>query len=93
MLFRNAVGTGKDDPPSGYDYWIDYWRAHTKSDPETTRSPPCAVLDCPEAAEVGAHIEECGGGEFRWIVPLCRKCNPRPECFRLKPAVQMVLVS
>lgn len=73
MLIRvkNLIGTSDNLPPYGYQSWKDYWIAAKGYWPST-----CAISNCFEKAEVGAHVKIVGSADNRWfIVPLCSGHN------------------
>ena len=67
---KNLHGT-KDNYPSGYSSWKDYWMKKKGYWPKF-----CARSDCFGPAEVGGHAKKVGSLDNRWyIVPLCKSCN------------------
>ncbi|TSA79523.1 hypothetical protein [Helicobacter mehlei] len=68
---KHIKGSGDSEAKDfGYDSWIDYYRKYMKI--------PCCYLDCPNDAEIGAHVmikTEEHGKEW-WIAPVCPSHNP-----------------
>lgn len=64
---KNIQGTAPRSP-YGYTSWKEYWIA------KSNRRWPyhCAVTNCHDSADVGAHVKLVNGASNKWyIVPLC----------------------
>nr|WP_321310985.1 hypothetical protein [uncultured Campylobacter sp.] len=69
--FINIKGTTDRSCPCGCSNWKEHWERTTGR-----KFGTCAHRGCTNKAEVGAHVQEKGGGNTAWyIVPLCRSHN------------------
>ncbi len=69
-LVKNISGSGKYNPPSGYDSWKEYWEISKRR-----RFSKCSCTTCIRNAEHGGHVEKVYGSGEWYIVPLCYEHN------------------
>lgn len=68
---RHSIGTTNDQPPKGFESWIDYWD-HKKPNTALTHCPQCDYFVSENF--VGAHVEDLSGRNI-YILPVCESCN------------------
>jgi hypothetical protein len=82
MKVKNVCGTSDSLPPSGYDSWLDFWKAHYKGN----RSLRCAAFGHYDEHTdlVGAHVKKVNSTDGSWyIVPLCKALNASSDEFEV----------
>ena len=67
---KNLNNTGDNNPPSGFDSWLDWWE-----DKKCRLARKCSNTNCNGDAEVGAHVKYVDYNNQWFITPLCKKCN------------------
>jgi hypothetical protein len=74
---KNIVGTSDNASlPSGYSSWLDFWEKKTGK-----VAFSCRKFGCCRTAEVGAHVQVEGYGNYWYIVPLCKADNNSTDSF------------
>ena len=74
---QNRNGTEQNEPPVGYESWIDVWK-------DRKRNPNlyCAFQGCERMAIDGSHVNKVETKDEPWyIVPLCPAPNMCTEPF------------
>ena len=71
---KNKKGTSQNSPPDGYLSWLDFWEK--KKGKKATK---CEVNGCNGSSDLGGHVIKAGEGGKEYIVPMCYKCNKKPE--------------
>lgn len=90
MKVQNLNGTG--DKACYCGTWLEHWRLFNG---ETRKIPSkCTATDCNEPVGDGAHIKKCVLHDQRhYIVPLCKKCNQRPDVFDIPDETPLALAN
>lgn len=77
VLVKNVNGSDRFLRPAGYASWLDYWERQVRQ-----RATHCFAFDCNRTDLVGAHVQLANSSDRHYyIVPLCEKCNHRPDTF------------
>ncbi len=71
---KNKKGTAGKTPPTGYSSWLEFWEEKMGK-----KATDCEVYLCEEKAKVGGHVIKSGEGSKEYILPMCSKCNNKPE--------------
>jgi hypothetical protein len=71
---KNKKGTSDKNPPSGYTSWLDFWEK--KKGKKATK---CEVMSCNGSADLGGHVIKSGEDGKEYILPMCTKCNNKPD--------------
>lgn len=71
---KNKKGTGDKKPPSGYDNWLDFWEKK-----KGKKATECEVMFCHSSPNLGGHVIKAGEGNKEYILPMCSKCNNKPD--------------
>ena len=79
MKVKNVNGSSRFPAPTGYNSWLDYWKAQTGKSVTY-----CSVDGCTGRDLVGAHVQKANSTDkCYYIVPLCRSCNQRTDEFEV----------
>jgi hypothetical protein len=71
---KNKKGSAYKDPPAGYSSWLDFWEKK-----KGKKADVCEVMSCKGNPDVGGHVIKSGEGGKEYILPMCFKCNNKPE--------------
>lgn len=71
---KNKKGTADKTPPSGYTSWLDFWEKKKGKKADT-----CEVQGCSGNPDLGGHVIKSGEGSKEYILPMCSKCNNKPD--------------
>jgi len=71
---KNKIGTGGNNPPSGYSSWLEFWE-----EKRGKKANSCEAMACTGGPDVGGHVIRAGEGPKEYILPLCYSCNNKPE--------------
>lgn len=71
---KNKKGTADNDPPDGYDSWIDFWEKK-----KGKKASDCEAKLCTNRHDVGGHVIKSGEGGKEYILPICYDHNNKPE--------------
>jgi len=71
---KNKKGTADKHTPLGYSSWLDFWEKKNRK-----KATKCEVLGCGAKVEVGGHVIKVGEGSKEYILPMCCKCNNKPD--------------
>lgn len=71
---KNKKGTADKKPPTGYLNWLDFWEKKKEK-----KATTCEVLLCKGSPDLGGHVIKDGEGGKEYILPMCYKCNNKPE--------------
>ncbi len=74
IKIRNNSNTSEKGPSSGYISWLDFWE--NMKDKQATK---CEVNSCSGKSELGGHVIKEGTGGKEYILPMCYKCNNKPD--------------
>lgn len=84
LYIKNEVGRAHlHDKCEHCGSWKDHWEYHTGMN-----ATQCCVLDCPNQAEVGAHVKaiDCQvAGDLVYIAPMCKAHNASKDMMISKP--------
>lgn len=72
VTVKNLNGTKDNEPPLGYDSWIEYWETKVGH-----KAIQCGKLGCKTKNNlVGAHVKKVDNNDDKhYIIPLCKGCN------------------
>lgn len=70
---HNLNGTGDNKAKDAED-WLDFWRKKTNR-----KTGFCAVKNCGNSANVGAHVKIADETNKQYIVPFCSFHNNQPS--------------
>jgi hypothetical protein len=71
---KNKKGTADKEPPPGYSSWLDFWE-----EKKGKKATVCEVKGCNGNPDLGGHVIKVGEGSKEYILPMCSKCNNKPE--------------
>ena len=74
IKLKNKKGTSNKNPPSNCSSWLDFWEKQ-KDQKVTT----CQVHNCNGNSDVGGHVIKTGEGSKEYILPMCYRCNNKPD--------------
>jgi hypothetical protein len=80
---HNIAGTGAHDCPCAD--WLTHWERGAGM-----LAMSCAVVGCPEAAQVGAHVRIEGIAAYWGILPFCRRHNATSGSLSIRGSVRPV---
>lgn len=85
MKVKNLNDRGGRPIPSGYDSWLDWWKAQKGL--KASASVDCANWDCDKTATLGGHVKKDVPSDGHWyMVPLCSGCNQLTGSFDVNAA-------
>lgn len=83
---KNANGTSRFNPPTGYSSWLEYWENMSKKSLSTKEQYSCSCCDqaTSKGDFCGAHVQKTNSSSREmYIIPICRRCNGRNNTFRI----------
>jgi hypothetical protein len=73
--WKNKGGTTERSPKCpNCGSWLQHWKNFCGLDAVDADNQDCAVYDCQNKADDGAHVHN-PDEDGEWIVPMCKECN------------------
>lgn len=95
VTVKNAAGTSRFSPPTGFDSWLEYWES-LKGKLDKSKlycCPACGKLFYRNEFD-GAHVERVYADNRKLsIVPLCSGCNHRTDNFAVESTLLVLVPS